>query len=165
MTLSAALLATSLCCAVHAQRWHAHAAADLRAAEQHHAAALRLDEAVGRLGRGRQAVPVRDAAVATMAALRALRMPLAMDYELSLVSHRQGGATTGVDSGQSLASYVERVPDIPAIARVSLRLRGTYRDYALLRSLFVALSSWPVVVRSVRVERNELELGIDVYGT
>jgi len=165
MTLSAALLATSLYCTIHAERWHARAAGELRAAEQRHAAALGLDDAIGHLAAGRQAVPVRDAAVATMAALRALRTPLAMEFELTLVSHRQGGATTGGDSGQSLASYVERLPDIPALARVSLRLRGTYRDYARLRSFFAALSSWPVVLRSLRVERNELELGIDVYGT
>ena len=80
------------------------------------------------------------------------------------LSNITSGSGLNSSGATSLDAVAQRVPGTP-VRTMRLNVRGTYRDHARLLAYFDALRANGVAVVFLKVEKNNFEAGLRVFGS
>ena len=111
------------------------------------------------------AVSVNDALARTISAIKS--GTAARLVSVTALAPAQGATSaTGAALGdlKSIAGLTEKVAGVGGLKRVSVQMKGSYRNYEHFIGLLDDLHQLPAVLREFSVDRNNFEIVLDVYG-
>jgi hypothetical protein len=111
------------------------------------------------------AVSVNDALARTISTIKS--GTVARLVAVTALAPAQGATSaTGATFGdlKSVAGLTESVAGVGGLKRVSLQMKGSYRNYEHFIALLDDFKQLPAALREFSVDRNSFEMVLDVYG-